>query len=499
MKRIKLPLFWKFTLAIILIVALFGSINTILIYKNVYYSLTKEAEKRSLFISGTLVSQIVNSYLFEDLVEMQNIINNAMSIDNSIKYIFILNQSNEVIVHTFEKKVSDPLIFANNLQDNDSTKIKLLNIGNESSLIIDIASPIINNSLGTIRIGISQETLQKDVQQTINVFVIMIGLFLIAGILGALAFANFITSPIKLIQSTADKIDLSEIGNERLSKIRIREKFLNKFIFIFRAEDEIDTLTAKFNDMLDRLSNAYLELQKTQDNLLQSEKLATIGTLTAGFAHEINNPVAGLQNCIRRIKNNPSNIEQNIKYINMMENAANKIENVVKGLLNFSRKQEFDSEPLSLAEIVENSLLLVSHSLEKNRISITKNIEENLPAIRGNKNQLEQVILNLLLNAIDAIEEKQNTIKQAERRILITSNLIDNKIELNIEDSGIGIAKNNLNKIYDPFFTTKSIGKGTGLGLSVAYNIIKAHNGKISLESEEGKGTIVTLSLKINK
>jgi two-component system NtrC family sensor kinase len=232
--------------------------------------------------------------------------------------------------------------------------------------------------------------------------------------------------------------------------------------------------------------------------LIQSEKLATVGTLTAGLAHEINNPVAGLQNCIRRIQNDPNNVEQNKKYLAMMENAVDKIEKVVGNLLNFTRKQSGDFNSISISEIIENSLLLVSHRLEKLRISVTNNIPADLPMIRGNKNQLEQVMLNLFINSIDSIEEKISKHQDSERRLILFASRESDFVKIRIEDTGSGIPKNIMDKIFDPFFTTKSPGKGTGLGLSVVYNIIDAHQGKIYFESEEGKGTIVNLKLKVN-
>ncbi|MFN4111826.1 MAG: sensor histidine kinase, partial [Ignavibacteria bacterium] len=275
--------------------------------------------------------------------------------------------------------------------------------------------------------------------------------------------------------------------------------FLGKIKMLFRAEDEIDILAEKFNQMIVRLVQTYLDLQKAQVTIIQSEKLATVGTLTAGLAHEINNPVAGLQNCIRRIKNDPSNIEQNIKYIKMMETAVDKIENVVSNLLNFTRIQSIDYQVLSINEVVENTLLLVSHRLEKLRISITKNISYHLPKIKGNKNQLEQVILNLFINAIDAIEEKININPECERGIIISAKNVKEHLVIKIEDTGCGIPNNIKDKIFDPFFTTKQPGKGTGLGLSVVYKIIESHNGEIHIESKEGIGTIVEISIPIYK
>jgi len=497
--KFKLPLFWKFSIAIIFIVIVFGSINSILIYNNVQSALQTETEKRALFIANSISHQIVSSLLFEDYVTLQNVINGIKEIDQNIDYIFIVDSKSNIVVHTFPINFPTQLLDANRLDENQKFKTQLINLKNKNEeLILDVAVPILDGKIGNVRVGLKERSIQSDVQKTVNIFWIMVGVFLFFGIIGALVFANFITKPIKTIQNVADNIELSQIGKEQLPQIRIREKFLDRIKMLFRAEDEIDILADRFNQMIVRLDKAYRDLQNAQSNLIQSEKLATVGTLTAGLAHEINNPVAGLQNCIRRIQNDPNNFEQNKKYLAMMENAVDKIEKVVGNLLNFTRKQSGDFISISISEIIENSLLLVSHRLENLRISVTNNIAADLPMIRGNKNQLEQVMLNLFINSIDSIEEKISKNPNSERRLILSASRENDFVKIRIEDTGSGIPENIKDKIFDPFFTTKSPGKGTGLGLSVVYNIIDAHQGKIYIESEEGKGTIVNLYLKIS-
>lgn len=493
-KKFSLPLFWKFSIAIITIVIIFGTINSVLIYHNVQSALKTESEKRGLFIAKSLARQIVPSFLFEDHVAMQNIIDNIKSTDPSISYIFVLEENNDVIVNTFENYLPPELGTANYVPDNsESSSQRILLKGKSETFVLDIAVPIISSRIGTLRLGIKQNALEHDVQTIVNVFWIMVLLFLIVGIIGAIVFAKFITDPIKSIQNTADNFDLTQIGKKEIQKIRVRENFLNKFRILFRAEDEIDILANRFNEMIHRLETTYIELQKTQSHLLQAEKLATVGTLTAGLAHEINSPIAGIQNCLRRIKESPNKIEQNSKYLDMIDNAVNKIEKVVSNLLNFSRKHYTDFKQVSLNDVIENSLLLVAHRLEKQRIAISKNINSKLTLIMGNKNELEQVFVNLLINSIDAIEENNLTNDKCEKRITIDANEDESEIIITVTDTGIGVSEENITHVFDPFFTTKPVGKGTGLGMSIVYNIIKAHNGRITIASEAREKTSVTL------
>jgi len=501
--KVKVPLFWKFSIAIVVIVLVFGTINSVLIYQDVKSSLEEETRKRALFIANSITRQVTSLVLFEDYIGLQNIIYGIKEIDSSISYIFILDNKNDVVVHTFEGKFPLKLLGINSI--NDSTQLyssktfKLINeskIDNDGELILDIAVPLLNKRVGTVRIGLKEDTIQQDVHNTVNIFLVMVAVFLFFGIAGAFAFARFITEPIKTIQNIAEKVSLSDIGKQNLPKISIREKLLGKIKIIFRAEDEIDILANRFNDMIDRLEKAYQELQSAQDTLIQSEKLATVGTLTAGLAHEINNPLAGLQNCIRRLKTAPENVTQNKKYLVLMENAVDKIENVVRGLLDFSRKERSDNvTEIFLPEVIESTLLLVGHRLEKLRVSFTQDIQPDLPLIKGNRNQLEQVFLNVFINSLDSIEEKIQVRENCDRKLILKCMKQEPFVKIEVEDTGNGVPAEIVNKVFDPFFTTKLSGKGTGLGLAIVYHIIASHNGRIYFNSEEGKGSIVTIEI----
>ena len=500
MIRFKLPLFWKFTISIVLIVIVFGSINSIVIYKNVQTSLQNETEKRGLFIAESISKQLTSPFLFEDYLTMQNIINDVKVIDKSIDYIFITDGKGKVLVHTFENELPEKLKSANMIREEEPTHSQIFTIeGPENKIILDIATAIVNSKIGIVRIGLIESTIMQDVRTTVKTFWVMVGLFLIMGIFGALIFANFINKPIKIIQYAVENLDLEHLERHELRRIKIREKLFNKVRMLFRAEDEIDILADKFNEMLFRLQSTYNELQQSQSNLIQSEKLATIGTLTAGLAHEINNPVAGLKNCLRRIIDNPKNMVQNEKYFVMMEKAVEKIENVVSNLLNFTRKQSSDMSNISITETIDNSLLFVSHRLEKLRTVITKNISQDKVFVKGNKNQLEQVFLNLIINSLDSIEAKLKTTPGSKSSLTFKTNVERNNIFIKITDTGEGINSELIDRVFDPFFTTKIQGRGTGLGLSIVYNIIKTHNGSIHVESEIGEGTTVTLVLPVNE
>jgi PAS domain S-box-containing protein len=231
----------------------------------------------------------------------------------------------------------------------------------------------------------------------------------------------------------------------------------------------------------------WMELQ-----MIQQEKLASLGELSAGVAHEINNPLASLSVYNELLRRRPGLDEDVQKYLRAMEENIDRIAKIVRGLLDFSRPASSDLRPLHLAEVVKKSLGLVEgHSLFRD-IEFHCDIAENLPSIQGNHLELEQVFLNLLLNAGQSMSKGGD--------IFIKAGPTPGPfLEVSVRDTGSGISPELLPRVFDPFFTTKPAGKGTGLGLSVVRRIIENHHGRISVESEPDKGTIFTFVLPIGQ
>ena len=495
MKIIKLTLFRKFIIITILIVFIFGFINILFLWNSVYHSFEKEIDKRCVVLSKIISEKIVTPMVYGDILNMYNILDDIKESDNNVAYIFIIDANGNVVAETYDLKIPGNLINANNLNAGRQN-IKVIETKNYKHKVIrDIAYPILDGEIGgSIRLGLVEEDIRNDLKKTTIELSIMISGFLIAGLLGAFFFSYLITKPIKLISKKADNINFNSIKDEDYKiKYRSYKRFFNVYF-----EDELDTLSSNFSDMIMRIKRNILELQETRDSLIQSEKLASIGTLTSGIGHEINNPISGIKNCINRISKDPENIEQNIKYFNLIKDATYKIENVVKHLLDFSRKQEFDFKETNPILILENAISLASHKLEKHNIIIERDFSENVK-IKASPIHLEQVLLNLLLNAADAIIEHKKLSSDIKPEIYIKIHRSEKKAYITIKDNGIGIRPEVKNKLFDPFFTTKGVGKGTGLGLFVSFNIIKEHKGKILVESTYLKGSTFTLELQSYK
>ena len=492
-KTFRLPLFWKFAIRSTIIIAMFGTINIYLLWSSVYKSFEKEIDKRCKVLAKIVSDKSLTPLVYGDDLSLYNILDEIKQSDPSISYIFILNNANNLVAQTYNINIPEGLLNANalSLGEYNINVIKTKNF--KYPVIRDIAYPILNGEVGTVRLGIVEEHIQQEMTAATNNFLIMIIAFLVIGLVGALFFSYMITSPIKKISQKAQIIDLNFIDTEDY-QIYSRKK---KKLFNIQVHDEMDILVTKFSEMLSRLKNSYLELKKTQGALVQAEKLASLGTLSAGVAHEINNPISGIKNCANRIIKNPQNVEQNVKYIELIKDATNKIETVVQQLLKFSRKQDILMEKTDLNLAIKSAISLTRHKLESSHIVINAIYEDGC-FVNGSANHLEQVFVNLILNSQDAIQERKENEPNHIGNIEIDVKCFNDKVNIQFKDNGTGIPDAIKDKIFDPFFTSKKVGKGTGLGLSVSFNLIKEHGGKILFSSNEGTGTEFNIELPLH-
>jgi len=261
---------------------------------------------------------------------------------------------------------------------------------------------------------------------------------------------------------------------------------------IFR-EDEVGALAKGFNSMMDEIEKSDKKIKTLQTQLIRSERLASLGEISAGIAHEINNPLAGIliySNLLLEDIKDATPEKENLKRI---IEQANRCKSIVKGLLDFSRQTEPKIEIISINKYIEGALKLVENQALFHNIEIRRGLAQALPFVKGDGGQLQQVFLNILINAAEAMPQGG--------KVDVETNLSKdgNFVEIKFKDTGCGIPEKNLKKAFDPFFTTKPPGKGTGLGLSVSYGIVKNHNGVIDIESQEGEGTTFTIKFPRGK
>ena len=249
-------------------------------------------------------------------------------------------------------------------------------------------------------------------------------------------------------------------------------------------DDEIGRLIAGFKDLSERLKKAQQDLDKTMQQAFYSEKMASLGQLTAGIAHEINNPLGGLLNCVKTMHDEPDNVELHKRYIPLLDKGLRRIEHIMRQLLNFGRRAPLTYSKVDIDEIIRECFELLEYRLK----NISLELELNLQGTHCiDVEALRQIIVNTALNAIQAMPGGGS--------IRVSTALTYNWIVITVEDSGTGIDPMIMNRIFDPFFTTKEVGEGTGLGLAVTYSLVQQMGGTIEVESEPSKKTTFTISL----
>lgn len=263
--------------------------------------------------------------------------------------------------------------------------------------------------------------------------------------------------------------------------------------FIAGEREMIGLLTRE--ELFVELKDAYAKLQDQSVQLIQTEKLGTIGTLAAGIAHELNNPIMGMLNYVQYCLKHTAADNKIHPVLLDTEKEIRRCIDIVNNLLTFSylgKDDEESKEKANPAAIIERVLKLLSYKISKNHVSVIKKYAENIPDIPVNENKIQQVFLNLVNNALDALKDRD------KKEITIEIDTVRNSLRVTVADTGCGIQPENLGKIFDPFFTTKDVGKGTGLGLSVVYSIIQEHGGEITCESEPGQGASFKMFLPKN-
>jgi two-component system NtrC family sensor kinase len=332
--------------------------------------------------------------------------------------------------------------------------------------------------IGILYVGILEEKLTDMRKRSIALF---LGIT-IAGMIVALIISFFLAKGI--LEPVKRLVDASHRWAK--GELEYRVKHMPK--------DEMGDLGETFNLMASSLKDRDERLKEyTEQRIMKSERLAILGQLAAGVAHEINNPLGAV---IMYIHLGLEDLETKDLLRKNMENAvreASRCKNIVKGLLDFAHQTNPSLEELDVNDILERTLSMVENQASFQNIKITRVISSSLPKIMIDASQMQQVFTNLIINAAGAMEGR------GKLSIATRENPEDESIEIEFSDTGYGISKENLERLFDPFFTTKEVGRGTGLGLAISYGIITKHNGNIEVKSELGKGSTFIIRLPIKK
>ena len=330
--------------------------------------------------------------------------------------------------------------------------------------------------IGILYVGILEEKFVDMKRQTMLTFlgITFVGIiiaFAISCILG-----NSITKPIRLLVSASNKFAKGDL-NHRVE---------------YRNKDEIGELGTAFNYMLDSIKERDERLKEyTKQEIMKSERLAMVGQLAAGVAHEINNPLGSILIYSHLLLEDLEKEDPRRGNLEKIVNQATRCKKIVKGLLDFSRQTEPEIKPSDINTIVTEVLSLVERQAMFHNIKVIKKLLPDVPTILLDKNQIQQVLMNIILNAAEAMD--------GQGKLIVETSSDEEYARIKFTDTGCGISEENMKKLFQPFFTTKETGHGTGLGLSISYGIIRKHNGKINVSSEIGKGSTFTIVLPVRE
>lgn len=348
--------------------------------------------------------------------------------------------------------------------------------------------------LGLIEADLSLGLLDKSIKQqgiAITVYVLAF-LFVISVVLCTILW-NLVSTPVSLLSKGMERV----AGGDLDYQLSINRK------------DEMGDLARAFNAMTADLKKAKNELidwgntlekkvqekteaiHRAQAQLIHSEKLASLGRMAAGVAHEINSPLTGIVTFGHLLQKNFAPGTQEHEDITVIIDQANRCSTIIKGLLGFARASAADKAATNINDVLNSSLNIVRNKADFFNIKLVTEYDPNLFRVKADPSQLQQVFLNMIMNAADALEGK-GTLSVATR------NIMENNIpyvEIKFHDTGPGIKDEDLEKLFEPFFTTKPVGKGTGLGLAVSHGIIQEHGGKINVKTKLGEGTSFVVRL----
>jgi two-component system NtrC family sensor kinase len=292
------------------------------------------------------------------------------------------------------------------------------------------------------------------------------------------------------------QIVLKPVGEIVKATRKVAEGDLTHVIVEIDKDDEIGRLAASFNIMMEKLAEA-------QRQLLQSDKLASLGQMAAGVAHEINNPLTGVLTYSSFLLKNIEGTPELREDLEVIVRETKRCREIVKGLLDFSRQSASVTRPTAVNEIVRNACRIVEHQLAIQKIRVDTQLSKESPVVNADIRQMEQVLVNLLVNAADAIGESEGTIT-IDTGLATTADGVNGRespegmVRIRVTDTGCGIPAEGLNKLFEPFYSTKG-SKGTGLGLAIVWGIIEKHRGHIKAESKVGRGTTLTILLPVAK
>ncbi len=476
----------KFMLSVIGLLLLLVALIILVIEQREVKAIFEEQVNKGLTLARYIAYLNLEPFKNWDEEGVEDNIEEQMEIDRELVYVVFYSRYNVFFAGSSFIKDFEEMYRYSNLGDNvdemdylyEQKKMVDKKTG-QILRILEVEVPIfIEGSTakwGSIRIGLSLEEVREEMQQT-RLMLILIGLvgFVIGGG-GAALLARRITGPLKKLLEGTIKI--------------AKEDFSQKIDIT--SQDEVGNLAQSFNEMTYKLLQARERMEVAHRKLVQAEKLASIGRISAGIAHEIRNPLTSVKLNIQRLEKSEHLDEIEREHLSLSQEGIKQMEKAIKELLDFTRVSGLNRDRFSIEQILEESIKTLSNSFELKEVVLERDYQDGLPEVYVDGDKLKQVFLNILRNAYEAVDEGG--------KISLSLSLLKQKsgdrILLEISDNGCGIPKQDRDVIFELFYTTKS--SGIGLGLAIAKKFIEQHNGLIRLKENERKGTCFEILIPV--
>ncbi len=437
-------------------------------------------EKRGLSLTEALAIPITDALLYEEmgLVEesglIENYIEEILGRNRDLMRYVIVTDPQGIVTHTnrwellgkrFDRAVGreaigrEPIVEARVTEDGER--------------VLEVRAPLAISTRfwGSITVGYSLRAIDREIRELARKAAIIALILMLGNSIMTALYVETLIRPILGLYRTmrrAARGDLTVRADDR------------------RA-DEVGGLARAFNHMMDELEEAREREKAQQAQLAHTEKMAAVGTLAAGVAHEVNNPLAGILGCIENLRAHPDDEEMRYRYLDLIADGVKRIERTVSNLLDFSRPRPMQPVPTSINHNLRHVMELTEYQVRKAGVEVRLHLDPSEPLVLADHFQMEQLFLNLVLNALQAMPDGGELTLNTSRR--------DGQVVIEVRDTGEGIPPEVLERIFDPFFTTRGVGEGTGLGLTVSDTIVRSHRGTIEVESTVGRGTVVRVTL----
>ena len=419
-------------------------------------------------IARLLADDAADALLVNDPMALHGVVRGAVdAAEGDVDYCFVV-RNQRVLATTFDAATPEPLVRLRAPGDLDPVLVRL-----DGADVLDVTQPILGGSLGTIRLGLDMKRVQKLRRELGFQLGELAVAVIVAGVAAAFLTGRAIARPIQQMLGAAERFDPARPASGPEVEAR--------------GSDEVAVLGHRFNEMMRRLEAAHADQERARLKALETERLAALGSLVAGVAHEVNNPLAGLKNCVRRLERGDLTEAKRSEYLSLMDEGLSRIEDVVKRLLDFGRPQRTRLEAVHAASLATDAIRLVHPLLERRHVSAPL-AATGADSVLADRRQIGQALVNLLLNAAYVTPDG------GEVRVSVRRD--GGRVGIAVEDDGPGIPAEIRDRIVDPFFSTKPEGDGTGLGLTVTRTIADAHGGELAFEFPPGGGTVAVLWLE---